>query len=246
MSNQTLEDLRKLSAANMQANQDRADVFRPDTRPEWTKLTANVKVSLETRTGERKDGEAWASKVVCLHLTDCEILETFRNKVPVSYQITETAYDINYAERAKSALGYTIKSIADLLGDEASGILEIDGKRVTFEEKVIAAPKDKDGNTVKDKGGYALRPTFYLAVVEIVGAKPESNPADNTQLVSASLAFATGKTRGEFTSGVVGYLKEQGIQVSDNDQLYLISKFIPEQTKASKLGIGEDQKFVLV
>lgn len=246
MTNTALDELRALSAKNMAEAQAKADVYRPDTRPEWTKITANVKVMLEDRTGQRKDGSDWSQKVVCLHLGDAEILETFRGKVPASYRIAETTYDINYAERAKSALGYTVKSIADLLGDEGASIVEIDNKRVTFEEKVIPAPKDKNGETVKDKGGYALKPTFYLAVVGIEGAKAKADPTDNTKLIDMALAFATGKTRGEFQQGLATYLKEQNVEMTADEQLWMLSKFVPEMTKQSRLGLDAEQKFVLL
>lgn len=244
MTNSTLDELRALSNKAMQEAQSKADVYRPDTRIPWTKFTADVKVSIETREGERKSGEKWSSKVVCLHLSNGEVLETYRDKPLESYAFSEAALDINWAERAKSALGYTTATIAEYLGDEGASVVEIDGKRVTFEERVVPAPKNsKTGETVKDKSGYPLKPTFYWAVIGIEGAK--AAPETDAKAKDAALGFAVGKTKGEFTSGVVGYVKEQGLNVSDTDQLYFISRFLPEMTSAGKLTLDDEKKFVL-
>lgn len=244
MTNETLDELRALSNKAMQEAQSKADVYRPDTRTPWIKFTADVKVSIETREGERKSGEKWSSKVVCLHLSNGEVLETYRDKPLESYTFSEAALDINWAERAKSALGYTTATIAEYLNDENASVVEIDGKRVTFEERVVPAPKNRAGETVKDKGGYPLKPTFYWAIIGIEGAK--AAPETDAKTKDAALGFAVGKTRGEFTSGVVAYVKEQGLNVSDTDQLYFISKFLPEMTSAGKLELDNEKKFVLV
>lgn len=264
MSNQTLDELRALSNKAMQEKQAEADNFRPKTKPLMTEFVADVKVTIETRTGAAQDGEPWSSKVVCLNLSNGDILATYRDQPAPSNSFSEATYDINWAERAKSQLGYTTASIAEALGDEGASIVDIDGKRAHFKERIIAAPTHKgsprtikltkgkyageertleNGDTIIDAAGFRMKPTYYYAVVEVLGAKPVAET--DAKAKDAALGFAVGKTKGEFTSGVVGYVKEQGLNVSDTDQLYFISKFLPEMTSAGKLTLDDEKKFVL-
>lgn len=178
---------------------------RPAGRPAFTEAEADIHVEVtkdypNKRDGTpvlNNDGSRQVNDVVRVTMTNVQVFKVAEGRDPVpGGHIDQVLYDIGLSKRSNSSLGRHTAHIAAIMQNPGASIADIDGKRCKITEDVAPAPKDKDGNVVRGRDGYDLKPTFYYRFTP-TGVSVGNNGASagiSEELKTEALAFMVGKT----------------------------------------------------
>ena len=251
MTTMTIQDelakLGTVTAADIKKEAVAQAVYRPTEMHPVVAGHAYVEITgIINKSGVDKDGGEWTGQALGLRFSRLSNVKVARGRQP----FTESSFDYTMPYKdvphPTSILGRTIMALG-----EQHTILSINGAECDFEEVVVPARTDKDGNIRQTKGRdgkmYNEKPMFYYRFYNIGGAQPAAATTASLEGEETACAFAAGKTDSELTPNT---FLQGFIQAGGTDSVVQAEiagrKFLPRMMGESKLTKLEDGTYSLM
>jgi hypothetical protein len=209
------EELGKLGTVTAAAIKKEAvaqSVYRPPEMHPVISGHAYVEITgIKNKEGTRQDGTTWTGQDLGLRFSRLSNVKVARGRQPFTESSFEYTMPYKDTPHPSSILGRTIMALG-----EQHTILSLNGVECDFEEIVVPARTDKDGNIRQTKGSdgrmYNEKPSFYYRFYNLNGEA--GTPAATATVEGEEIAcnFAAGKTDAELSRNdfLQGFIKAGG------------------------------------